>query len=425
MKNDRLAPYLPARFRWTVVLALCLFFCGCARELLEEYEERGGSSESKVREIRTARPLAGAHYYVWFPSRFRGYLREHLIPSQEPMLGEYSSSSPSVAAQHIAWANEAGIDFFTLDWWPGHDEQNARIDSGFLGAPNIGSSKFCIFYETWNLGYDQRTGATRLERPQVEKFIADMTEISRKYFGHPSYLRVNGRPVIILYLTRTLVGNVAGAISAFRALSSFQGHNPYIIGDEIFWDVVPADALPQSGPVATDQPQLSRIKLFDAITAYNLYESARPAHGGYGSQSTFISESYQLFQRYKQAVGNQVAVIPNLMPGYNDRGVRPDVNHYVIPRQWSPGAGPTSFLSEMMDRFTIPLIDPKLPMLFITSWNEWSEDTAIEPTISMPETATDSSSSGSFYTQGYPYHGHGTAYLETLRSKLGPRSDLR
>jgi hypothetical protein len=51
--------------------------------------------------------------------------------------------------------------------------------------------------------------------------------------------------------------------------------------------------------------------------------------------------------------------------------------------------------------------------------NEWIEDTAIEPVVLAPATASDRSGSGSAYTQGFPYLGYGTRYLEILREQTG------
>ena len=100
----------------------------------------------------------GAHYYLWFPDNFAGgkYLRARLLPNQLPVLGEYSSASATIAEQHIAWATSAGIDFFTLDWWPGVTLRNARIEQSILAARNLDSIRFCIFYELGGLGYDPR-----------------------------------------------------------------------------------------------------------------------------------------------------------------------------------------------------------------------------------------------------------------------------
>jgi len=63
-------------------------------------------------------------------------------------------------------------------------------------------------------------------------------------------------------------------------------------------------------------------------------------------------------------------------------------------------------------------VDPRLNMILITSWNEWNEDTAIEPLDPSGPTKTDTSSTGNKYTQGYSYSGHGLRYLETLRNKV-------
>jgi hypothetical protein len=39
-------------------------------------------------------------------------------------------------------------------------------------------------------------------------------------------------------------------------------------------------------------------------------------------------------------------------------------------------------------------------MMLITSWNEWNEDTAVEPVALAPATASDASDSGNDYTLG-------------------------
>lgn len=384
--------------------ALLLLFSAC--------QGQGGGSEPVARRSDI---LVGAHYYLWFPEQFQGgtYLRARLRPPQEPVLGEYSSSSPAVVEQHIAWASEFGIDFFTLDWWPNARQFNDRFDPAFLAARNIGDIRFCIFYELWDLGYDDLSGLTVFDNRTVERFLSDMERIATRYFDHPSYLRVGQRPVVILYLTRTATGRFAEAMTRFRSRMAELGIDPYVIGDEIFWRVARED-----GAGLTDEPQRGRIALFDAITAYNLYDSSRATHSGYGATSTFLSDARVLYERYREVAAER-PVIPLAMPGYNDRGVRLGVDHYVIPREWAPGAGEGTFFAEWLERFTLPLIDARLPMALVTSWNEWSEDTAIEPVAPAPATTSDGSPSGTAVTQGFRYEGYGIRYLAILREKTG------
>ena len=63
----------------------------------------------------------------------------------------------------------------------------------------------------------------------------------------------------------------------------------------------------------------------------------------------------------------------------------------------------------------LPEVDPTLPIVMVTSWNDWNEDTGIEPIGGTP-THTDDSPGGTAYTQGYTYGGEGRAALRVLRT---------
>jgi len=360
--------------------------------------------------------LVGAHYYLWFPELFAGgrYLRAHLAPAQRPVLGEYASTSAAVVEQHIAWAAGHGIDFFTLDWWPGLPERNASIDIAFLAARNVGDIRFCIFYELWGLGYDGSNGTTPFAADTVERFLADMDAITERYFRHPRYLRIGGRPVIVLYLTRPATGRFAEAIERFRERAAAVGVDPCVIGDEVFWEVAR-----ETGGGYTPEPERGRIALFDALTAYNLYDQARPQHAGYAARSPLLDDASALFERYRAA--SDRPLVPLAMPGYNDRALRPEAGHDAIPRAWDPRDAEGSFFGEWLRRFSLPWVDARLPMLLITSWNEWNEDTAIEPLSPAASTRLDDSLTGDAYTQGFAYSGYGMLYLEILRAVTGRR----
>lgn len=356
-------------------------------------------------------PLLGAYYYSWYPDNLAGgSLGSHLVPPTGPDPATEVSADPATAQRAIAQATSAGIDFLALDWWPGNPARNARIDSGFLKAPNLSSIHFSILYETQDLGagipYQTNTPMT----PRAKtKLVSDMTAIADRYFSNPQYLRIDGRPVIFWYLTRTLTGDVAGAVADVRAALAKRGYNVLLIGDEIFWRVV------TTGGVLTTAPQVGRARLFDAITWYNLYDSVTPAFSGYGASSTFLASVNRLLQTYQTSLGGTVPIVPSVIPGYNDRATRPTENHPAIPRAWAPGGSDGSFLQHMFDEVALPNVDPRLPMVMITSWNEWNEQTAIEPLPPTLPTSVDDSASGTSYTQGYTYGGSGTGALDVVR----------
>ena len=70
----------------------------------------------------------------------------------------------------------------------------------------------------------------------------------------------------------------------------------------------------------------------------------------------------------------------------------------------------------------MPLADPKAKnMIMVTSFNEWYEDTQIEPTSGKAKlpVAKDDSKSGNFFTEDNLYYDYGPLYLDILRSKFG------
>jgi hypothetical protein len=372
--------------------------------------------------LQDERLLVGAPYYLWYPANFReGFLRNKLLPPQKPVLGLYDSTDPKTAESHIAWCSSHGIDFLALNWWPSRKKQNSAIEKAFLKAKNISDIKFCIFYETWDLAWDPKAGATVFDSKTSRLLNQDVLNLAERFFDHPCYLKLNGRPVLFFYLTRTLWGEYAAAFKALRENLKQKGYDAFFIADEIYYQTLSAEK-PMQKPVSplplADAPQLKRIELFDAIYAYNMYLSGVGHHMGYGGQSAFLGDVKRVYGIYQRACAKDKYFVPGVIPGYNDRGPRLKADHHAIPRRWLPDQKEGSFLQEMLRQVGLPFSDPKLNMLMITSFNEWNEDTAIEPVAAAPATKKDQSESGRAYTQGYAYAGFGNAYLKVIRDRL-------
>jgi hypothetical protein len=368
------------------------------------------------------RTLVGADYYLWNPQNLaQGWLRNRLRPAQRDMQTQAETPDHG-AADDVAQAAGAGVDFFAVNWWPDRPDQDRRLDDDLLPAiaASHGALRFCVFYETQQLGFDAADGTTLLGPRAGDRLARDLGDLARRYFGRPDYLTVGGRPVVVLYLTRTLVGDVAGAMAKARAAARAEGFDVLLIGDEVFPTV--ARLGPRRGPTVT-APQVARAGLFDALTGYNLYEPRRREEAGFGATSTFVADARRLYDTYRYATGGRVPIVPGVLPGFNDRGVRSRLRHPVVPRQWGPGEPEGSFLAHLLDDLAVPLLDDRLPMVLVTSWNEWNEDTAIEPTLATdPVTAVDDSPTGRAFTDGHAYAPNGDTYLGILRDRFGARA---
>ncbi len=62
---------------------------------------------------------------------------------------------------------------------------------------------------------------------------SDIQYICSEYFDHPNYYKIDGRPVLVVYVTRKLHndGILEEALLTMRSEASKCGHNIYLIGD--------------------------------------------------------------------------------------------------------------------------------------------------------------------------------------------------
>jgi hypothetical protein len=340
--------------------------------------------------------FVGVHYYPWHHENFHGreYLRRHLVPPQSPALGEYDDRTPRIIRAHIEWCRNAGVNFWSASWWGPGTDTDVTLRSAILPHPDLGSLKIAVHYET--------VGRTD-DFSDYSNLGPDIGYLAEHYFPHPAYLRIDGKPVVIVYLTRVLSGRgtLASSLTTMRDAARAAGFELYIMGDQVFGEP-PGDA--------------GDIALLDGIMNYDVY-GAMGADGFAGQDAV---NAYYAAQAGWKALADSTGTdyAPAVTPGFNDRAVR-DGND-AVARKLTRDDDFGSLFRAMLQGAK-PLTDSDIDhMIFVTSWNEWHEDTQIEPVDTAPPTTRDNSSTGTRYTQGYPYEGYGTRYLDILREETGP-----
>ena len=79
-------------------------------------------------------------------------------------------------------------------------------------------------------------------------FDSDMLSFAKHYFANPSYLHIEGRPVVYLYLTRTLDrGRRRHDERGADVPEGARVRDPFFIGDEVYWRVTPEMQVPRAG----------------------------------------------------------------------------------------------------------------------------------------------------------------------------------
>jgi glycoprotein endo-alpha-1,2-mannosidase len=304
--------------------------------------------------------FVGVYYYPWHKNNFHngeGYLRKELLPqSHVPELGEYDDSKPEVISRHFSWSRQANVGLWVTSWWgPGTVEDRNTLQ--ILDHDEIGDLKIALHYETsGRLGLGHSPAALS----NVESDIAHMCE---NYFGHSNYYRVDGRPVIFVYLTRYLerVDMLAAVVFAMRNAANLCGEDIFIVGDHVF----------ESVPDPTAVFEASYY--LDAITNYDFFGAIGRPPSYYAGKET-IDEYYRQQEVWKSvAQAHDCRYFPTVSPGYNDRGVRLENDHPPLSRRLTPGAAEGSSFGYQIEQAR-ELVDLG-SLMMVNSFNEWHEGT--------------------------------------------------
>lgn len=297
-----------------------------------------------------------------------------------PLLGDYWSEDPAVVEQQIEWAVEYGVDAFSVEWDSPNEESlgypmEKTMDEIFLVAPNIHKIRWLIFYD-FNLrmfyfedqGYDITQSPNFNQDIVRDTFVKDFTHFATKYFHHPQYLTIDGRPVVYIWATHCFRGDLAPAVREARQKVAELGYDVYIVGDEVCYGCFnPAKA-----------------SLFDATTTFTFLIPGVDQPGlrdvGDAARTTDIAFSWW---REKIAnlnvVGREETVNfqPGWAPQYDERYYITDNPIYVPANSKQQ----VIQMAEVARDHAQPAGHEGLKLVWVNTWNNWGETTTVEPTI--------------------------------------------
>ena len=260
-------------------------------------------------------PMVLAYHYGWY-GRPDGLAKEwlHWNPAvadhgstHAPQLGWYDSADPKIVRQQIAWAQEAGVDGFILSWWTSWDR---KVLAELLKQADAKRFAVSLYLEA---------AATPAE------FHKQLLEIEALAKGHPSFLRVEGKPVVFVY------GRILYALGNDGVREALKDTHVFVIGDAL---------------------EAKTFTLLDGAAAYMALDWPDQQHE-------------HLINLQRTARLHDKLLVASVAPGYDDSHIR------------SPGRIDQRLDGQFYESMWSSA--KRADWVVITSWNEWHEGSEIEP----------------------------------------------
>jgi hypothetical protein len=318
--------------------------------------------------------------------RFAGHQQPRI-----PLWGYEDESDPAVMAKKIDAAADHAVDAWIFDWYWYENRPflNRCLDEGFLRAPNQERIQFALMWANHDWldihPYKRKSPYNLLYPGQVSAEVFDelSDEIVQKYFTHPQYWKIDGKPYFSIYELMTLVKGLGGIDSTRKALDQLRekvskAGLPGLHLNAVVWGV---QILPSEQAISSPTEMLAALG-FDSVTSYVWIHHVPLETFPVTPYADVLQAYLRFWQNAQHTYG--LPYFPNASAGWDSspRTVQSDIfTNAGYP--FTPvlgGATPAAFQNALMEIRARMDADPKTPpILTINSWNEWTEGSYLEP----------------------------------------------
>ncbi|WP_266157788.1 glycoside hydrolase family 99-like domain-containing protein [Dyella silvatica] len=291
--------------------------------------------------------------------QFEGHAQPRL-PSE---LGFYDLRLPQAMHQQMQLAHEYGIGAFCsyFYWFAGKTLLEAPLQQWLNDSTLSLPLCLCWANENWSRRWDGRADDILIgQQHSPADDLAFIAYVSR-YLRDPRYLRVNGKPLLLIYRPG-LLPDPKGTAARWRewCLANNIGeiHLAYVQSfDRVDPRTIGFDAAVEFPPNNTTlTPITARQHLINPVFQGDVYDWRDLAH-----QATTKSDPpYPLF--------------PGINPGWDNEPRRSGAGRVFLH------ASPRGYRDWLRHAIDVALRRvPASPLVFINAWNEWAEGAVLEP----------------------------------------------
>ncbi|MDR0426063.1 MAG: glycoside hydrolase family 99-like domain-containing protein [Clostridiales bacterium] len=309
-----------------------------------------------------------------------------------PLWGYVNEADPYVMEMQINAAADHGVNVFIYDWYwyDGRPFLETCLNNGYLKARNNDRVKFYIMWANHDVSYtwDIRNSSSDFTRRAVpfDKIwagSADRTQFDiicrrmfDKYFRHPSYYRIDGCPVFLIYDIPNLINGLGGleetkrAMAAFRELAHREGFPGVHIQACLWGDAMDFTLTGVDGNRRVFSSDVIKTLAFDSITNYQYVHFLK-------TECPYPEILPRLQAQYKKNASWPIPYFPHVSVGWDNNPRYP--RECVIPNVITEN-GPENFEKALLlAREYIDAHTDQPPLITLNSWNEWTETSYIQP----------------------------------------------
>ena len=301
---------------------------------------------------------------------------------RKPLWGYVNEANPDVMQMQIDCAVKHGVNVFIYDWY-WYDNRpflENCLNDGFLRAPNNDKMKFYIMWAnhdaryTWNINLSDEIGYgdyVWCGAHDLNTFSHLIDRWIEKYFTHPSYYKIDGKPVFLLYNLHNFINGLGGIKAAKEGLDLFRkkvkdAGFPDVHFQVVLWRV---DAKDYSGfdGEKCDVSELYAEFGFDGATHYQWASFQEP--GDYAEMTKYSALEFE------KVTNRGITYFPQVTVGWDNnprfKKYHDDVIYNNTPENFEKAL---RMAKEFVDSHDLPA-----KLITVNSWNEWTETSYLQP----------------------------------------------
>ena len=303
----------------------------------------------------------------------------HLWP-RKPLWGYVNEADPYVMEMEIEAAVDHGVNVFIYDWY-WYDNKpflEQCLDNGFLKAKNNHKMKFYLMWanHTANSMWDKRISDLRIpvwdgavDRKTFD-FIVERT--IEKYFSHPCYYKIDGKPVYMLFDIPNLLRGLGGLENTKKALEYFRQKTVEagFPGLELQICIKGTQKMDQAIEGDMTVKEVINELNFDSGSLYQ-YRNLTNTNRSYPE---IVKDALDEYEKIANTLN--FPTYPHVSVGW-DSNPRYNIFHDDVCIDNTPENVQKAF--EFAKKYIDEHPELPAPLITVNSWNEWTETSYLHP----------------------------------------------